>query len=384
MRVVLALSLWLSAWSTTSASTAPVPLVKPDSPRVGVNDAPAKSKRSSGARAVPIPRFKLGIEIKHLPMPRLSPAESDRTLIAPSMVSEGTSMPVPREKPEYEIAARSSSNQGPASTETAVSDLCEKISAKLASIGLEECLARNLVVSGGFSVRGTPILVKEYPPLPGKRAHARVLVVGGTHGDEYSSVSVVFKWMRMLDQHHAGMFHWRVSPLMNPDGLLSQPSLRTNANGVDLNRNFPTPNWAEESEHHWIHKTGRNPRRFPGLAPVSEPESRWLVEEIEAFKPDAIIATHAPHGIVDFDGPPRGPLQLGPLAQRFLGTYPGSLGNFAGVHGNVPVVTVEFSSASAMPTPEEIEGMWIDLRRWLIYRFPGDKTRELRVEAGNI
>jgi hypothetical protein len=41
---------------------------------------------------------------------------------------------------------------------------------------------------------------------------------------------------------------WRFIPVLNPDGLLAKPARRMNANGVDLNRNFPTPQWAKEAK----------------------------------------------------------------------------------------------------------------------------------------
>lgn len=73
-----------------------------------------------------------------------------------------------------------------------------------------------------------------------------MLLFGGIHGDEYSSVTIVFKWLSILDRYHSGLFHWRVVPLLNPDGLLRGRSQRMNHRGVDLNRNFPTPDWAVE------------------------------------------------------------------------------------------------------------------------------------------
>ena len=80
----------------------------------------------------------------------------------------------------------------------------------------------------------------------------------------------------MLNRNHSGLFHWRVAPLVNPDGLLRERSQRMNDNGVDLNRNFPSPNWQEETRDYWIRRTSRNPRRYPGPGPLSEPESQWL------------------------------------------------------------------------------------------------------------
>ena len=103
---------------------------------------------------------------------------------------------------------------------------------------------------------------------------------------------------------------------------------------------------------------------------MSEPESQWLAAEIETFQPHTIISLHAPHGVVDFDGPPKGPARVGNLNLHLLGTYPGSLGNYAGVQRHIPVVTVELPYAGIMPTDNEIRRMWTDLVRWLIGRFP--------------
>ena len=254
---------------------------------------------------------------------------------------------------------------------TPVASECTRIAGKLASVRLDECKDRNLSASSGLSVQGAPILMKEYGPLGSRKPLARVLLIGGIHGDEYSSVSIVFKWLHTLDSHHTGLFHWRIVPLLNPDGLLRSKSQRMNANGVDLNRNFPMPDWEHQTQNYWINETDRNPRRFPGTGPLSEPETRWLVEEIGSFNPDVIVAVHAPHGIVDYDGPPDGPHKLGRLYLNLLGTYPGSLGNYAGVQNRIPVVTVELPYAGIMPTTAEISDIWRDLVRWLSTNIPG-------------
>ncbi len=245
-----------------------------------------------------------------------------------------------------------------------VESVCGKIARKLASVSLRECRGRGLRVAA-YSVRGLPILVKEYPPLPGRKPLGRVLLLGGIHGDEYSSVSIVFKWMNTLDRHHSGLFHWQVVPLLNPDGLLRRKSRRMNHNGVDLNRNFPTPDWQRKSRYYWEVRTRRNPRRYPGPAALSEPETRWLVELIETFQPDVIVSVHAPYGILDFDGPKTAPRRLGHLHLNLLGTYPGSLGNYAGVQKGIPVVTIELPYAGIMPKKHEIRRIWLDLVQWL-------------------
>jgi hypothetical protein len=258
----------------------------------------------------------------------------------------------------------------PASAAGPTDEECRRIGEKLASVTQEECLERELVLSGGRAVSGAPILFKEYAPLDGRRPQGRVLLVGGIHGDEYSSVTIVFKWMRTLDAHHSGLFHWRIVPLLNPDGLLREESRRMNANGVDLNRNFPMPEWETAAQDYWINRTNRDPRRYPGERALSEPETQWLVDQIDEFNPDVIVTVHAPHGVVDYDGPHDGPYKLGLLYLNLLGTYPGSLGNYAGVQRRIPVVTVELPYAGLMPKPGEIADIWRDLVQWLGRNIP--------------
>ncbi len=253
---------------------------------------------------------------------------------------------------------------------------CQRIGGKLGSVSIDDCRQLKLQVTGSFSNNDAPMLYKEYPPLPSRNPLGRVLLLGGVrgvhgvHGDEYSSVSIIFKWLKTLDEFHSGLFHWRVSPLVNPDGLLQDGSTRTNAKGVDINRNFPIPDWEDIALHYWINKTGRSERRYPGPYAVSEPETNWVVNEINAFKPDVIISVHAPHGVVDYDGPEDGPYKLGRLYLNLLGTYPGSLGNYAGLQRQIPVVTIELPYAGIMPTPQEIADIWRDLVRWLIDNVP--------------
>ncbi|MEO5346900.1 MAG: M14 family murein peptide amidase A [Magnetococcus sp. YQC-9] len=245
-------------------------------------------------------------------------------------------------------------------------DMCAKIGTKLRSVDPLTCQKFNLIPTGAVSVNGLPIFLKEYPPNPARPPQARILLLGGIHGDEYSSISIVFKWMEILNAHHSGLFHWRIAPLVNPDGLLREQSQRTNARGVDLNRNFPTMDWHRESREYWLKKTNSDPRRFPGQAPLSEPESRWIAEEIERFRPNVIISVHAPFGLLDFDGPPTTPPErLGALYLTLLGTYPGSLGRYAGIQKKLPIITIELPLSGALPNTTEIATMWSDMVRWI-------------------
>ena len=247
---------------------------------------------------------------------------------------------------------------------------CQRIGGKLGSVSHGDCKELNLILTGSQSVNNAPLPFKEYPPLPSRNPMGKVFLMGGIHGDEYSSVSIVFKWLKTLDQFHSGLFHWHIIPLVNPDGLLRNGSTRTNANGVDLNRNFPIPDWENTAIEYWKNRTYSNLRKYPGPNAMSEPETSWVVDEINRFAPDVIISVHAPIGVVDYDGPEDGPYQLGRLYLNLLGTYPGSLGNYAGIQRQIPVVTIELPYAGIMPTPVEIADIWRDLVRWLINNVP--------------
>ena len=99
----------------------------------------------------------------------------------------------------------------------------------------------------------------------------------------------------------------------------------------------------------------------------SEPETKWLIDEINSFKPDAIISVHAPYGVVDFDAQilDIAPKNLGRLLLNLLGTYPGSLGNYAGINRNIPVITLELPHAWVMPSEAETTKLWEDIVAWL-------------------
>lgn len=261
---------------------------------------------------------------------------------------------------------------------TSVEELCRQIGSTLGSVSRKQCLQQRFQDTSGRSNQQRALILKEFPPVEGREPLGRVLIMGGIHGDEYSSVSLMFRWLEKLNRYHSGLFHWQVVPVMNPDGLLSKPkATRQNGKGVDLNRNFPTSDWQELAQKYWIEKTYENPRRYPGPNANSEPETQWFIEQIREFRPDAIVAIHAPHHLVDFDGPHKPPVQLGKLQLRRLGTYPGSLGNYGASALNIPVVTVELASAGIMPSDTEISRMWVDLVRWLQSEVPKQRAATL-------
>ncbi|MCB1906080.1 MAG: murein peptide amidase A [Rhodocyclaceae bacterium] len=265
----------------------------------------------------------------------------------------------------------------PLASEIVSRQWCKSVGDRLFSVSTSFCERSRLRPSPSTSIEGRALMRLEQPPrLPRRSASIdadtrapRIMMIGGIHGDELTSVSIVFRWMERLERPDASELHWLVIPLANPDGMLSSPARRVNARGVDLNRNFDTPDWSEQAMNHWIARARRDPRRFPGEAPVSEPETRWLQQEIARFRPDVIVSIHAPYGVLDFDGPAEEPKRFGRLRLNRLGVYPGSLGNYGGIHKGVPVITIELPHATRMPSLRDQEAIWQDMIKWIRQNF---------------
>ena len=240
---------------------------------------------------------------------------------------------------------------------------CADFYARLPNVSRALCDEALLQPSQGRSVKGRILYTRD---VPADNPRRRVLVVGAMHGDELSSASLALHWIKFAQAAQKNsQTHWLFIPALNPDGLLSRPSRRVNANGVDLNRNFPTPNWEKETAVYWDQRVRKDPRRWPGKSSLSEPESQYLYDEIKRFQPHLIVSIHAPYGVLDFDGPVRAPIRLGHLRLNQVGIFPGSLGNFGGVQNGMPVVTVELPHALKTPTDAEIKRMWSDLQGWM-------------------
>ncbi len=259
---------------------------------------------------------------------------------------------------------------GADATATAPDAICRELAAQISSFDSRQCLLAGLHPSASTSAQGRPLLVRDLLPAKAAARPRRVLVLGGIHGDEFSAVVVAFQWIERLRGDRSQRFQWRILPCANPDGLLAQPAHRTNAHGVDLNRNFPTPDWNTKAINYWKNQTHSDPRRFPGKEAGSEPETRWLVQQIASYKPDAIISIHAPLNVLDFDGPYPPPPRLGYLRLAPLGTYPGSLGGYGGVFLRLPVITPELPAAVRTPSPEQSDRILADLIDWLNKNLP--------------
>lgn len=277
------------------------------------------------------------------------------------------------------FASQCATHAGAETASAATKQWCTRVSTKLADVAAVSCNKFGLEAGTGKSRNGIPILSKIVKPDGGVDSNGKplpkVMLIGGIHGDELTSSSIVFKWLELVHSGPGANFIWNIVPVANPDGLLASKPSRLNEAGVDLNRNFKTENWKVEAPHYWAKRTNNDPRRYPGPAPLSEPETKWLDAEIKRFKPDVIVSVHAPYGLLDFDGPrDKAPARFGELNLSPLGVYPGSLGNYGGTQLGVPVITIELAHALVMPPKPEVERIWRDMLDWIGKNTPRERV----------
>lgn len=221
----------------------------------------------------------------------------------------------------------------PKMLESDIKDFCEKMKTQ------QDCR----------SEQGRPIYYYDKVVPDEKR---KILAMSLIHGDEKPSSTVTQSWINRLGKIDPRNT-WRVIPVVNPDGL--RLKTRTNAKGVDLNRNFPTKSWEETALEGWKTKTKSDPRRYPGPQPASEKETQCLLKHFEEFKPDFIISIHTPYGVLDFDGPRVAAPKNSPLPWSPLGNFPGSLGRFMWKDNNIPVLTIELKGNVGLKRLEEMD-----------------------------
>ena len=198
----------------------------------------------------------------------------------------------------------------------------------------------------GRSVQGRSIEAR----CSGADADSWVYLLGGVHGDEIEGIYVLEQLISRLENEWDWKGDGLVIPVLNPDG--KEAGKRTNARGVDLNRNLPSAHWCADS---------RGEDYMPGEEPLSEPENRFLDGLFKSHRPRLVMTFHSWKPLLNYNGDCRG-------IAEFLGSYnnysvcsdieghptPGSLGEYGPEVYNCPVLTLEFPKLSSGITLEEI------------------------------
>lgn len=225
------------------------------------------------------------------------------------------------------------------------------------------------------SVNGDPLLWRTFGAR-GEGSTEVTLIMCGVHGDEITPIKFCYDTINYLEKVSQGKVidpHTKkkanledklviVAPLVNPDSYFKTRPTRTNANGVDVNRNFPTHDFLKSAIKSWETRYNKDKRRFPGDKPMSEPETVFQVNLIYRYKPNKIISVHAPLTMLDYDGPAsaheggfvgsRANQLLIRMSEQAKGYriknypfFPGSLGNYAGNERNIPTYTLELPTS---------------------------------------
>ena len=166
--------------------------------------------------------------------------------------------------------------------------------------------------------------------LAGNIQNPTVLVIGCFHGDEPQGKYLIAEYLKQFPDSKMLFI-----PCLNEYGV--EHNVRTNKNGVDLNRNFPTKNWE---------LTQRN-EFFGGETPASEEETRFVINVVEKYNPKFILTLHAPFKVVNYDGDAReiaeeiSKIINYPVEANIGYPTPGSFGTWAGIEKEIPTITLE-------------------------------------------
>lgn len=207
----------------------------------------------------------------------------------------------------------------------------------------------------GRSVLGCPLEVwKSSGPC-------KFLLFAGIHGEEAETTFLLSRTLRLLP---APAPHCAIVLAANPDGLIR--GTRCNANGVELNRNFPTQSWSPEQVPHRSSLTSpRDILLSPGNQPGSEPETRALISLIKELKPETAIALHAPLACIE--DPLMRPVSKWfsrktglPLVKELGYPTPGSFGTWA-AENQIHVITYELPLRGPSTIVEEQSPVFLEL-----------------------
>lgn len=142
----------------------------------------------------------------------------------------------------------------------------------------------------GYSVQGRAITVYQFGSGSNKYVY-----FGTTHGDEKSTKYLMDRWVQEIDSNYDRLpanTTVYVIPNINPDGF--RAGTRRNANGVDLNRNFPANDWKKDVTM----PGGELVINGGGSSPLSEPESQAIANFVTGIGPKLVLTYHSVASIV--------------------------------------------------------------------------------------
>ncbi len=209
--------------------------------------------------------------------------------------------------------------------------------------GLDSLLPPSQVRVGGRSLMNRMVL---YDILG--HGQDTTLILSAIHGNEDAGTPLVNRLSRHLQKNTPLLIGRRVViiPVLNPDGRAAR--VRYNAHGVDLNRNFESNNRVNNQTN--------------GLGALSEPETKILVDIINEYRPNKIVALHQPLACVDYDGPglrlAQAMAEACPLPVKKLGARPGSLGAYSGETLHIPTITLEMNAADSNLSDQALWDMY--------------------------
>lgn len=124
----------------------------------------------------------------------------------------------------------------------------------------------------------------------------RILFTGAIHGNEKSTKYTLDSWIDDLESQARNIPTDKqivIVPIVNPDGFYQYG--RLNANGVNLNRNWPTYNWAKDAET----SPGKVEAGIGGPSPLSERETQVLAALTNRLGPAFVATYHSQGNIVN-------------------------------------------------------------------------------------
>ena len=248
--------------------------------------------------------------------------------------------------------------------------------------------------------------------LGNPNAKKTVIVQASIHGREYMTAQLVMKQVEFYCRnYYTGTYKgtyfselfekvcFKIVPMSNPDGVsisqfgataIRNPKLRANiqrmcrkygrgsrsyytrwkanARGIDLNRNFDQYWKLLSTSIHAPCASG-----FKGYSPVSEKESKLLVQLANKEKPSAVLSYHAMGQIIYWNFGQRGSLrtkelqllnvvrgQTGyrPVGGAFSRHHSTGYGDWIAVSKKTPTTTIEIGSVACPLPSSQFPGTW--------------------------